>query len=113
MGIDFSHGQARWSYGGFNNFRQRLAQILGFNLNDMIGFGGDLSWDQVHDPIKDLLDHSDCDGDLSPEQCATIAPRLREMVTAWPNDEYDKVSALKLAEGMELAAAEGERLIFC
>ena len=28
MGIDFSHGDASWSYSGFNRFRKRLAQEI-------------------------------------------------------------------------------------
>jgi hypothetical protein len=113
MGIDFSHGDAHWSYGGFNRFRSRVASMAGFDLGDMIGFGGSTSWDAVTDAIKDLLDHSDCVGELTPEQCKTIAPRLREIVQAWPDDNYDKHQALKLADGMDEAATVAESLVFC
>lgn len=112
MGIDFSHCGAHWSYSGFHRFRERLATAIGFELDGMAGFGGTQSWDSVNDPIKDLLDHSDCDGDLSPEQCKIIAPRLREMVMAWPDDDYDKQSALALADGMDAAAEADEPLVF-
>ncbi len=126
MGIDFSHTEAGWSYGGFGRFREALAEYEGIRLRDMAGFcapwrGDDpethpnLSWDKVDTALKPLLNHSDCDGDLSPEECSQIAPRLREVVDAlWPDEnDYDRKNGLALAEGMERAAAAGERLEFC
>lgn len=126
MGIDFSHTEAGWSYSGFGLFREALAEYEGIRLRDMAGFcapwrGDDpethpnLPWDKVDTPLKPLLNHSDCDGDLSPEECAQIAPRLREVVNAlWPDEnDYNRKSGLALAEGMERAAAAGERLEFC
>jgi hypothetical protein len=127
MGLDFSHTEAHWSYGGFDRFRQALAKHEGFNLNEMHGFcapwrGDDpeahpnRSWDEIATPLKPLLDHSDCEDDLSPEECAQIAPRLREVIDAiWPegSDSYDRAHGLMLAEGLELAASEGERFEFC
>ncbi len=127
MGLDFSHTEAHWSYGGFGRFREALAEHEGFKLNEMHGFcapwRGDgpeahpnRSWDEIASPLKPLLNHSDCDGDLSPEECAQIAPRLREVVDAiWPEggDGYDREHGLLLAEGLELAASEGERFEFC
>lgn len=89
----------------------------------MEGFGGGKSWDGLVDPIVPLLYQSDCDGILTPEECATIAPRLRELVENWSDHwtmehgkqiiNYDKENALKLAMGMEKAAASNENLEFC
>lgn len=88
------------------------------------------SWDEIDDPIKPLLNHSDCDGILTPEECRQIAPRLRELVEPWPDkvqsfiehegkkipanwyDNWDKVQALRLVKGMEKAAAANENLRF-
>ena len=72
-----------------------------------------ISWDGVKDDIKPLLNHSDCDGILTPEECAKVAPRLRELVSAWPDDDRDKRNALWLAEGMDEAASKGENIEFC
>lgn len=117
MGIDFSHTDASWAYSGFGRFREALAKHEGFDLDDMVGFGGERSWDSVTTALKPLLDHSDCDGELSPEDCATVAPRLREVIEAvWPaggDYSYDRWSGLLLADGMEAAAAAGEPLEFC
>lgn len=112
MGIDFSHTEAYWAYSGFHRFRLRLAQEIQIDLEMMDGFGGDIPFDSVNDSIKPLLDHSDCEGELTPEECAKVAPRLRELVAAWPDDDRDKINALRLAEGMERASANVENLIF-
>lgn len=151
MGLDFSHCDARWGYGRFNNFRTRLAVEAGIALNCMEGFaysmaahkGYDhvrlfgtninkhrepgqstanytdyigtqpvISWDKIKDPIKPLLNHSDCDGDLTPDQCREVAPRIRELVKDWPDDDRDKINALLLADGMDLAVNKKENLEF-
>lgn len=86
MGIDFSHSNASWAYSGFMRFRSRLAQAEGFDLEQMDGFQRAWeparpmrSWDEITTPLKPLLEHSDCDGELTPEECAQVEPRLREV----------------------------------
>ncbi|MCU5173755.1 hypothetical protein [Bacillus paranthracis] len=101
MGLAFNHSEAYWTYSAFNNFRRRLAKQLGFNLDEMYGFGGEVSWDTIVDDIKDLLNHSDCEGDLTPEQCKTIYPRLIELVKEWDDEDRDKQNAIILAEDMK------------
>lgn len=112
MGLNFRNSNAQWSYGGFNRFRERLAAEIGINLREMEGFvDGGLSWKKIKDPIAPFLNHSDCDGDLSPEQCATVAPRLRELVDGW-DDDHDKRNALELAKDMKIHAAASKPLVF-
>jgi len=142
MGLDFSHGDAHWSYGGFMWFRKRLAKEIGVNIDEMVGFAPspylaeisaedwatlgfgskptrfNTSWDEVNDAIVPLLRHSDCDGDLSVEECRAIAPRLRELVQGWSDDPeldeaFDKKQALLLADGLEQCVRQGQRLEFC
>lgn len=113
MGLDFSHGDAHWSYRGFNRFRERLATIIGFNLREMDGFTyNGLSWGLIDDPVKDLLNHSDCDGELTPEQCSIIVPRLKELISNWNEDDWDRQGANDLIEGMQEAIANNENLEF-
>ena len=71
-----------------------------------------LSWKHIKDDIVILLNHSDCDGEITAEECLKVAPRLRHLVEDWHEDDFDKEEFLKLAEGMELAAANGEPLNF-
>ena len=123
MGLDFSIGDKRtdvhWSYTGFHCFRERLAEAIGIDLDEMEGFGGKVLWLQVDDDLVPLLDHSDCDGEISPEDCAKVAARLREIVSKWPlYDEgtgtpcYDRLQAVYLAEAMEECANTGQPLKF-
>lgn len=124
MGIDFTHTQAHWSYVGFSRFRQALALHEGFELDDMKGFGGDRDWSTVDTALKPLLDHSDCDGDMAPADCASVAPRLREAIdflwpaetSTWeqnPGASLNRQNGLLLADGMEAAAAADEHFEFC
>ena len=117
MGLDFTHCDACWSYGTFHVFRCFLAEAIGINLDETNGFDGNGSWDGITDPILGLLNHSDCDGELSPEQCRVIAPRLRELVEILSVDpefrEDHRDQALELADGMDSAAATNEPLTFC
>ena len=108
MGIDFSHCDAHWAYGGFMRFRIRLASEIGMDLDSMEGFkkdGGGKSWSKVKD-------HSDCDGHLTPEECKVVAPRLKELIADWDDNNYDKQNALDLISGMEEAMREKETLLF-
>lgn len=118
MGLDFTANvpqdddSPRWSYSGFNSFRERLAEAINVPLRSMVGFGGDQEWD-ADDPIVPLLNHSDCDGELSPDDCGRVSPRLRELIAAWAPDDYDRVQGEKLATMMAECAEAGEPLIFC
>jgi len=105
MGMNFSHCDAHWSYGGFIHFRARLAAEIGVTL-------ADIAWDKVDDTIVPLLDHSDCEGELTPNECQRIAPRLRELVARWPKGDFDRDQAERLASGMEFANKNNEPLEF-
>jgi hypothetical protein len=114
MGIDFSHCEAHWSYSGFNRARNRLAAAIGFELYAMDGFKSNgRPWSEMKDAVKPLLNHSDCDGDLTVEECKQVAPRLREIVSQWDKDDYDRKHFEELARGMDAAAEAGEPLEFC
>lgn len=143
MGLDFTaacvDNLPHWSYGGFNHFRIKLAEQIGINLNGMDRFGGNKSWDDIDHPIKSLLHHSDCDGELTPDECKQIAKELRNVVQATfgtptpdeslsdlntdeplpDNDhfsngyDYDLQNGLLLANAIEKCAEHNEPLIFC
>ena len=115
MGIDFSHCDARWGYIGFHKFRKKVAKAVGIDLDVMPGFSLEPSvdWPDPYDePIARFLGHSDCDGHLTPEECAAVAPRLKELVEQFPPDDPDRKKGLDLAEGMALAAEVGELFEF-
>ena len=113
MGVDFSHCNAHWAYSGFMRFRQKLAdQSIGVDLLSMHGYGGDTPWENFDDDIIPLLNHSDCEDDLTFEECAKIAPRLKEIIENWDDGDYDKRSALELIVGMEECILNEESLSF-
>ena len=82
---------AHWSYGGFHRFRKMLASEEGFALETMAGFtdlmaddgGSGRAWDTVATTLKPLLNHSDWDGELTPDECMAILPRLKEIRVTW------------------------------
>lgn len=123
MGLDFIGAKAHWAYSGFNRFRERLAQEARINLSEMQGFKtkdgtkfGTVvkgkSWDKINDPIKYLLNHSDCEGQISSQRCGLIIPRIKELIKNWDDNDYDKQEALKLVNGMEDCFLNKNPLIF-
>jgi hypothetical protein len=100
MGVDI--GQAHWAYGSFHRFRTRLALAEGFDLNQMEGFQRPIgecarnSWqDEDGNDItvlRPFLDHSDCDGELTWQECQLVVDRLEEIINEWakePDSELD------------------------
>ena len=106
MGLNFAYGKVmdennedysykyysdfKWSYGSFYSFRIKLASEIRMNLVDMDGFAGDIPFSNYDDDIIPFLNHCDCEGNLSVEDCKKVAPRLRELIKNWKNDDYDK-----------------------
>jgi len=112
VGLNFKEGDARWSYSGFNRFRTKLASQIGITLDKMQGFGGENSWDFETDDIIPLLYHSDCGGELTVKECKKVWPRLKELIEDWGSDNYDKINALRLIEGMKGAIKNNKPLEF-
>ena len=112
MGLDFSEGGAHWSYTGFHQFRCDLAEAIGFNYNVLLKTQ---EW-PPGEPLVALLRHSDCEGKLTWEECASIAPRLREVIEPWGDGEdcYNPNfhNGVLLAEAMEVCAREKGDLEF-
>lgn len=107
-----------WSYLGFAAFRRRLAADAGFDLDTMSGFkprdadadwvGRD--WSEVDTGLEPLLNHSDCDGELTPEQAAVLAPALDAALDRFdPGDwvqSYDLEHGRELVQLLRIAAAQ-------
>lgn len=113
MGLDFSHCDAHWSYTGFNHFRCRVASII-METEKTI----DRLYDErmiyrylMNEPIYPFIDHSDCDGKLTPDELKQIIPQLEDAVSKI-EDVYDKENGEKLLKGMKLALKNNEDLRF-
>lgn len=104
MGLGFSVGEARWSYGGFARFRRKLAEELDLDLEKVhkcCGSRGPRFECAEHDDdIMMLLNHSDCDGRLIPSECRKVGLRLLSLIAHWERDDIDRHQGIELATAM-------------
>jgi hypothetical protein len=113
MGLDTSHNAWHGAYSRFMRFRIAIAKTIGIDLMNMSGFIEEgKSWYEVEDPLKFLLHHSDCDGELSVEECRAIAVRLREIAPKLAGEEDFEERAIQFAKGCEEAVKFNEVLDF-
>ncbi len=66
------------SYTYFRHFRQYLAALVAIDLPAMQGHGGTTAW-QEDTPLQLFLRHSDCDGQLTPEECSALLGEWGEL----------------------------------
>jgi hypothetical protein len=115
MGVNFQYevrSKATWTSPGFNIFRRRLAREIGIVLDELVGFGGSQPWPNIKDPIFLLLNHKDCSGEISPQDCHALANRLGYLIRAWPND-YDRIQAQHLIDTLYEADKANLPVKFC
>lgn len=113
MGLDFRGAEARWSYSGFNRFRERLVAEAGFaGTLDKLFNEHAIPKGLDKDGIWPLINHSDCDGYLTVEEMRLVEPRLRELVSGWSDNDYDRLHGLLLADGMVECIEAGVALEF-
>ena len=116
MGIDFRthRSHASWSYGGFHDFRTRLAAHIGINNYDAMEGTTIRHWHTLTDsPLVPLLAHSDCDGLLTTLQCAQVAaPLLSAVMELWGSSSYDWHQGTELVRCMLDCVAENTPLEF-
>lgn len=116
MGLDFSHGDAHWTYGGFHRFRSNLIITLGYTtaLDEM--FDNNTIHELQHEPIYPLINHSDCDGYLSVNEMKQIIPQLKFVLESWEHNDqilsYDIRQGRELLESMEAAIDADESIEF-
>lgn len=104
-GEDVDGLDACFSYGGFAQFRRRLALAEGFSLDEMVGFGGDRPWTDVSTELEPLLNHPDDHSeDLSAADCVAVLPRLEAVLERWSQEEPRDV-------GMERHVEDAQRLV--
>lgn len=104
-----------WSYVGFHIFRKQIAKTIG--IEDL-----DQWWEALpatvpldgDDPIIYLLNHSDCDGELTPEDCDALVCRLRAIILSWDKQTIEKHGdrANKLCDLLEYSAETKQTLEF-
>lgn len=139
MGLDCSHDAFHGAYSSFNRFRQAVCYVIGgsyppHNKTNTFLWSEEKQPDEntwywgygysheTHPGLALFLSHSDCDGEISPEDCIKIAndlepliPRLAELGLGWGHIEreggYAEVCR-KFVNGCRSAAAANEPLTF-
>jgi len=136
MGLDTTHGCWHGAYSAFNRFRNKLAVLAGYEL-EQVSFGGEcplLDWDKYEteaylygdpdaeipdDPLILLFAHSDCDGYLYPKQAQALADRMQELLplTHEVDGRLHRVENLTIAteqfiEGLRKAVKRNEKVGF-
>jgi len=117
MGLNCTHGCWDGPYSYFNTFREWIAKQVGIDLRSMLGFkegGGGIPWDGFDHPIIPLLNHSDCDGELTIEECHSIIKGAYEILEKIPTGEYNEFAdaLYKFATGCESAVELNEHVNF-
>ncbi|MFF4771756.1 hypothetical protein [Microtetraspora fusca] len=80
---DATSPDVSWSWTWFGHFRRALAVAEGIDLDSMVGFGGDRSWDTVETSLSPLLSHPGDEWELTAAECAQLLPRLSEVISRW------------------------------
>jgi len=121
MGLDTTHGCWCGAYSSFASFRKDLARQIGIsNLNSMVGFGGNIPWTPyINHDLYPLLNHSDCDGEISPSDAGLIIRGLDAILADVDINklfEYDVVDFVHLVkrfrDGAQLAFESNEEISF-
>ena len=119
MGLDISHGTWSGAYSGFHRWRKIIAEVAGLPpLELMEGFYEELSsllptlypgivgeysnglkeldkrlpikWDCLKSsPLHELLNHSDCDGQIEWKNCKPIAEELSKLLDKLPGSPIE------------------------
>ena len=146
MGLDTTHGAWHGSYSSFASWRRSIAKHYDVPLDLMEGFWSPegatesliksavgnngyldkykkvlpIKWEVIKIPhcIKALLNHSDCDGHLTPSICGKLSKELFKIapivksVDSGFSDEYIRGKTISFAEGCKCAFYSSEKLEF-
>lgn len=113
MGLDTTHNAWHGAYSSFNRFRHSLMLAYnGTNLSNYSGYGGNLAIENIeHKGLYEFFNHSDCDGEISANDCKLVADGLSEILPKL-NDDYDIMRCKEFIAGCLLAYSKNEPLEF-
>lgn len=137
MGLDTSHNCWHGPYSSFTRFRNKLAELAGYEVKNVTyddGFTSptaSIDWPRIErenphcfqgdwrtiesDPLVYLIAHSDCDGVLHPAQARALANRLAELLPLIQDDrgcERMKAKTEQFIAGLRDAVGKGEDVDF-
>lgn len=144
MGLDCTHNAWHGTYQAFMCWRSKLAEVAGLPpLELMDGFFNDstlyfgwpesswvdkkehleellpIRWECLKpSPLLELLNHSDCDGNIPANRCGLIADALEDIIPLLPEDNNEgyidnwSEKTAQFVAGLRAAASAGEPLRF-
>lgn len=131
MGLDVSHGAYNGGYISFGRFRHIVAKATGGSfpphedrsLDNNLAYIGDGYSRETHPGLYAFLEHSDCEGEISPELCIKLAyeleallPKIEALDGSAGGHISKKGGFVKVTKdfiaGCRLAHERGEPLIF-
>lgn len=113
MGLDTIHDAFHGAYSSFMRFRRGLVEhSLNLDIRDFEGYDGNIPYTQIQDAgLRRLVNQSDCDGEISPEDCKLIADYLTSVIPDLPVGDLLQ-RAEQFREGCLLAYSKNEFIIF-
>ena len=121
MGLDTTHDCFHGPYSDFMRWRIQLHHVItgeAATRDALTGAWYSGLYEDHSMPINVLMDHSDCDGLITAEQCLPLGLALLELIPRLPADdalEYELSTqgvAFKFAQGLFNAASKGESVEF-
>lgn len=139
MGLDVSHDCWSGTYSGFSGFRDKLAEVAGYEFIEDAARGGwkvvaldyghwpEASYydppiipfrvDGTPDPLLLLLLHSDCEGRIRTEHVGALADRLTDLLPGIEGDGHGHVGDYREAtqrfiNGLRMAELRHEDVMF-
>lgn len=139
MGLNVSHDCWSGAYSGFSRFRDKLAEVAGYEFIEDTARGGRKmialdygAWPEANyydppiipfrtdgtpDPLLLLFLHSDCEGRIRAEHTGPLADRLTELLPSIEGDGHGHVgdyrtTTQQFITGLRLAEQRGEDVVF-
>ena len=115
MGLDFRNSDASWGYFGFRRFRERLAELDGYDLDELY-----MCYDKGYYPKTTMLPfyiHPDNEGKMGIRELKKLYPRFCELMNKMKEksdtpDDYDVENGFKLLDTIKHCINDKEPLIF-
>ena len=136
MGLDTSHDAWHGAYSAFTRWRHTIAEAAGYAVWDVVDDDGTkvptimLDWGHVTkdnlfgkwgktpaDPLVVLFAHSDCEGEIFPEQATPLADKLEGLLPELTGDFGGHIGDIRakteqFIQGLRDAASANEPLDF-
>ena len=104
MGLDVSHDCISGGYGKYLRWRVELCEAAGYIVDNDYRFQHNVNDKEV---LIELLEHSDCDGEIKWEISESLANRLEELL---PKMQQFKKETMQFISGLREAFKDKENI---